>query len=66
MGILAYILLHVLRQFYLVGEEVEQSWGWLIKRLIKVGVKVAHHGRRWHVHARSAFPVDRYYHAVFG
>ena len=61
MGVLAYNLLHMLRQFYLVGEEVKRSMEWLIKRLIKVGAKVAYHGRRWYVHVASAFPLARYY-----
>jgi hypothetical protein len=38
---------------------------WLIKRLIKVGAKVAYHGRRWQVHVASAFPLAGYYRAVF-
>jgi hypothetical protein len=66
MGVLAYNLLHMLRQFYLVGEEVKRSMEWLIKRLIKVGAKVACHGRMWQVHVASAFPLARYYRAVFG
>ncbi len=66
MGVLAYNLLHMLRQFYLVVEEVKRSMEWLIKRLIKVGAKVAYHGRRWQVHVASAFPLSRYYQAVFG
>ena len=66
MGVLAYNLLHMLRQFYLMGEEVKRSMEWLIKRLIKVGAKVAYHGRRWQVHVASAFPLARYYQAVFG
>jgi len=37
MGVLSYNLLHMLRQFYLMGEEVKQPTEWLIKRLIKVG-----------------------------
>jgi hypothetical protein len=45
---------------------VKRSIEWLIKRLIKVGAKVAHHGRMWHVHVVSAFPLDRYYQTVFG
>ncbi|MGO9567538.1 MAG: IS1380 family transposase [Desulfomonilaceae bacterium] len=65
MGVLAYNLLHMLRQFYLMGEEVKRSVEWLIKRLIKVGAKVAYHGRRWQVHVASAFPLARYYQAVF-
>jgi hypothetical protein len=44
MRVLAYNLLHMLRQFYLMGEEVKRSMEWLIKRLIKVGAKVAYHG----------------------
>jgi len=66
MGVLAYNLLHMLRQFYLLGEKVKRSMEWLIKRLIKVGAKVAYHGRRWYVHVASAFPLARYYRAVFG
>jgi hypothetical protein len=66
MGALAYNLLHMLRQFYLIGEEVKRSMEWLIKRLIKVGAKVAYHGRRWQVHVASAFPLARYYQAVLG
>ena len=66
MGVLSYNLLHMLRQFYLVGEEVKRSMEWLIKRLIKVGAKVAYHGRRWQVHVALSFPLARYYQAVFG
>jgi len=66
MGVLAYNLLHMLRQFYLSGEEVKRSMEWLIKRLIKVGAKVAYHARRWYVHVASAFPLARHYRAVFG
>ncbi len=66
MGVLAYNLLHMLREFYLVAEEVKRSMEWLIKRLIKVGAKVAYHGRTWHVHVASAFPLARHYRTVFG
>jgi hypothetical protein len=66
MGVLAYNLLHMLRQFYLMGEEIKRSMEWVIKRLIKVGAKVAYHGRKWQVHATSAFHLARYYLAVFG
>ena len=59
MGVLAYNLLHMLRQFYLMGEEVKRSMEWLIKRLIKMGARVAYHGRRWQVHVASAFPLAR-------
>ncbi len=65
MGVLDYNLLHMLRQFYLRGEEVTRSIVWLIKRLLKVGAKVAYHGRRRYVHVSSAFPLVRHYRAVF-
>ncbi len=63
---MAHKLLHMLKQFYLVGEEDKRSTEWLIKGLIKVGAKVAYQGRRWYVHVASAFPLARYYRAVFG
>jgi hypothetical protein len=37
MGVLAYNLLHMIREFYVWGEEVRRSMDWLIKRLIKSG-----------------------------
>jgi len=52
----------LLLQFYLMGEEVKR----LSEGLIKVGAKVAYHGRRWYVHVASGFPLARYYQAVFG
>jgi hypothetical protein len=64
MGVLAYNLLHMIRQFYVWGEEVKRSIGWLIKRLIKVGARVAYHARRWYVHVASAFPLAHHYRAV--
>jgi len=54
-GVLAYNLLHMIRQFY-GGEGVKRSMDWLIKRLIKVGARVSYHARRW-----SAFPLARHY-----
>ena len=66
MRVLAYNFLHMLRQFYLVGEEVKRSTEWLIKRRIKVGAKVAYHCRRWYVHAASAFPLVGHYRTVLG
>jgi len=65
-GVLAYNLLDTLRQFCLVGEEIKRSMQRLIKRLIKVGAKVAYHGRRWQVHVASAFPLSQHYQCVFG
>jgi hypothetical protein len=66
MEVLVYNLLRMLRQFYLVGEEIKRSMEWMIKRLIKVGAKVAYHGRKWQIHVASVFPLARYYRAVFG
>jgi len=54
------------RSLYLKGEEVRRSMEWIIKRLIKVGTKVAYHGQRWQVHVAPAFPLARRYEAVFG
>ena len=56
MGVLAYNLLHMIRQFYVWREEVKRSIDWLIKRLIKVGARVSYHARRWYVHVASAWP----------
>jgi hypothetical protein len=66
LGVLAYNLLHMLRQFYLMGEEVKRSMEWLIKRLVKVGARISYHARRWYVHVASAFPLVEHYRAVFG
>jgi hypothetical protein len=55
MGVPAYNLLDMIRQFYVWGEEVKRSIDWLIKRLIKVGARVSYHARRWHAHVASAF-----------
>ena len=57
MGILAYNLLPMIRQFYVWGEAVKRPMDWLIKRLIKVGARVSYHARRWYVHVASAFPL---------
>jgi len=64
MGVLAYNLLHMIRQFYVWGEEVKRSIDWLIKRLIKVGAKISYHARRWYVHVASAFPLAHHYRVV--
>ena len=39
MGVMAYNLLHMIRQLYAGGEKVKRSVEWLIKRLIKVGAR---------------------------
>ena len=36
----------------------------LIKRLIKVGARVAYHARRWYAHVASAFPLAHHYRSV--
>ena len=66
MGVLAYNLLHMIRQLYVWGEEVRRSIDWLIRRLIKVGARVSYHARRWYVHVASAFPLAHHYRAVLG
>jgi hypothetical protein len=64
MGLLAYNLLHMIRQSYVWGEEVRRSIDWLIKRLIKVGARVSYHARSWYVHVASAFPLAHHYRSV--
>jgi alkylhydroperoxidase/carboxymuconolactone decarboxylase family protein YurZ len=41
--------LHMIRQFYVWGEEVKRSIDWLTKRLIKIGARVSYHARKWYV-----------------
>jgi len=65
MGVIAYNLLHMLRQFYIRGEQVKRSVEWLIRRFIKVGARVSYHARRWHVHVSTVFPLTHHYRAVF-
>ena len=55
---MSYNLLHMLRQFYVKGEDVRNYIEWLIRRLIKAGTRVSYHARggsftwpwpsRWH------------------
>lgn len=66
MGVLAYDLLHIIRKFYLFGEEVRRSMELLIQRLINVGAKVVYHAPQWHVHVTSTFTLTCYYRAMFG
>jgi hypothetical protein len=66
MVVLTYNLLHMIRQFYVWGEEVKRSMDWLIKRLIKVGARVSNQARRWYIHIASAFPLSHHYRAVVG
>jgi hypothetical protein len=63
-GILAYNLLHRIRQFSVWGEAVKGSIDWLIKRLIKVRARVSYHARRWYGHIASAFPRAHHYRTV--
>ncbi len=65
-GLLAYNLLHLLREFYMEGEEVKRSIEWIIRRVIKVASRVSYHSRYWWVHAASSFPLRHHYQAVFG
>ncbi len=64
MGLLAYNLLQLLRQFYVKGEEVQRSVDWLIRRLIKVASRITYHGRYWRVYVASAFPLRHHFKAV--
>jgi hypothetical protein len=66
MGLLAYNLLQILREFYMKGEEVRRSIEWLIRRIVKVASRVSYHGRYWWVHVASAFPLRHHYQAVLG
>ena len=64
MGFLAYNLLHLIRRFYLWGEETRRSIEWIIMRLIKAGARIVYHARYWYVHIASAFPLRHHYRAV--
>jgi hypothetical protein len=64
MGVLASNLLHMIRQFYVWGEEVRRSIDWMIKRLVKVEARIFHHARIWYVHEASAFPLAHHYRSV--
>jgi hypothetical protein len=66
MRVLACNLLHMVRQFYVQGEEVRRSIDWLIKRLIKAGARISYHAWRWYVHVALAFPLSHHYRAVLG
>ena len=66
MGLLAYNLLHLVREFYMIGEEVRRSIEWIIRRTLKVASRVSYHSRYWWVHMALAFPLRRHYQAVFG
>ena len=50
----------------MVGMRAEAFLGEEAGQTLKVGAKVAYHGRWWRVHAASAFPLARRYEAVFG
>jgi len=66
MGFLAYNLLHLIRRFYLWGEDARRSIEWIITRLVKAGARIVYHARRWHVHVASAFPLGHHYRAELG
>ncbi len=66
MGVLVYNLLHLMRERYIMGEEVKRSVEWLIRRIIKVALRVSYHGRRWWVRVASSFPLAHHYQAVLG
>jgi hypothetical protein len=64
MGFLAYNLLHLIRRFYLWGEDTRRSIEWIIMRLVKAGARIVYHARRWYVHVASPFPLAHHYRAV--
>jgi hypothetical protein len=64
-GYRAYNLLHMIRDAAFWGGSVKPSIDSIIRRLVKVGARVAHHARRWYVHVASAFPLARYYGVIF-
>ncbi len=61
-----YNLLHLIRELYMVNEEVKRSIEWIIRRMVKVASRVSYHSRYWWVHVASAFPLRYHYQAVFG
>jgi hypothetical protein len=65
MGVLACNLLHVLRQWYLLGEDGKKSMEWLTNSLIKVGRKSLITVRRGRFVWLQPLPLTRYYQAVF-
>ena len=64
MGLLTYNLLHLLREFYLEGEEVKRSVEWLIRRIVKVASRISSHSRYWWVHVAFVSPLRHHYQAV--
>lgn len=66
MGFIAYNLLHLIRRFYLWGEETCRSIEWIIMRLIKAGARIACYARYCQVHIASAFQLRYHYRAVLG
>ncbi len=64
MGVLAYNLLHMIRQFYVWGKEVKRSTDLLIRRLINVRARDSYHARGWYVQVALAFPLSHYYRVV--
>lgn len=66
MGFLAYNLLHLIRRFYLWGNDKRRSIEWVIMRLIKAGARIVYHARYWQVHIASAFSLRHHYRAILG
>jgi hypothetical protein len=64
MGVLAYKILPMIKQFSAWGEEVKRSVEWLMKRLIKVGARSSYHAQRRYVPVAAAFPLTSPYRAV--
>jgi len=64
MGAVAYNLLHMIREFHLLGEDVKRSMEWLIRRIIKAASRISYSGRRWWVHVAPSFPLAHHFREV--
>jgi hypothetical protein len=64
MGLLAYKLLQLQRQFYVKGEEVQRSVDLMVRRLIKVASRITYHGRYWRAYVASAFSLRYHFKEV--
>jgi hypothetical protein len=66
MDFFAYNRLHLIRRFYLLGEDMRRSIEWIIPRLVKADARIVYHAGYWYVHVASAFPLGHHYRAVLG
>lgn len=64
MGAVAYNLLHMIRAFHLMGEDVRRSIESLIRRIVKAASRIYHHARRWWAHVAFPFTLAHIYREV--